>query len=156
MGRGKAIVMSKQIGADDLGIDTRSEQGMFEWFLASLLFGRPVSPELAAASWRRFIDDGWVQPARFVSDDPHALWQELWLANYHRLSSVMHEELRAAMTVIITDYHSSVMELVNSAVSSDDLSRRLQTIKGVGPKTAEIFLREVPPELIGSSPVTES
>ena len=147
--------MATQIGAVELGLDTHTDEGLFGWFLASLLFGRPVAPKLAAASWRRFIADGWTEPARFVVDDPHALWEELWVANYHRLSSVMHEELRAAMTVIIADYDSSVRALVQRSASADELSRRLQAIKGIGPKTAEIFIREIPPGLIGASAPAE-
>jgi hypothetical protein len=34
--------MAALITAADLGIDTTSDQGLFDWLLASVLFGRPV------------------------------------------------------------------------------------------------------------------
>ncbi len=34
--------MAALITADDLGVDTTTDQGLFDWLLASLLFGRPV------------------------------------------------------------------------------------------------------------------
>ena len=42
------------ITAADLGIDTKTEQGLFDWLLASLLFGRPVPQKTAANAYRRF------------------------------------------------------------------------------------------------------
>jgi endonuclease III len=41
--------------------------------------------------------------------------------------------------------------LVRTASTRDEISQRLQRFKGVGPKTAEIFLREVPDALIGTA-----
>jgi hypothetical protein len=34
--------MAALITAADLGIDTGTDQGLFDWLLASLLFGRPA------------------------------------------------------------------------------------------------------------------
>jgi len=62
----------------------------------------------------------------------------------------MSAELRDVMRALITDYDGSVAHLVRTASTRDDLSQRLQRFKGVGPKTAEIFLREVPDGLIGA------
>ena len=45
----------------------------------------------------------------------------------------------------------SVAKLVRTASTRDQISQRLQHFKGVGPKTAEIFLREVPDSLIGTA-----
>jgi len=40
---------------------------------------------------------------------------------------------------------------VRTASTREEISERLQRFKGVGPKTAEIFLREVPDTLIGTA-----
>jgi hypothetical protein len=136
--------------AADLGIDTATDQGLFDWFLASLLFGRPVPQAAAASAYRKFKNDGWDSPDRFTADDHHPLWHELWEGDYHRMSSVMSEELRDVMRALIADYDGSVARLVRTAASRDEVSKRLQGFKGVGPKTAEIFLREVADAQIGT------
>ncbi len=56
--------MTAFITAADLDIDTATDQGLFFWFLASLLFGRPVPQETAAGAFRKFREDGSV--ARLV------------------------------------------------------------------------------------------
>jgi hypothetical protein len=142
--------MAALITAADLGIDTGTDQGLFDWLLASLLFGRPVPQQTAARAFRKFKEDGWDTPEHFTADDQHRLWDELWEGDYHRMSSVMSGELRDVMRALIADYGGSVGRLVRTSSSRADLSERLERFKGVGPKTAEIFLREVPDALIGS------
>jgi hypothetical protein len=142
--------MADLITAADLGVDTSTDQGLFDWFLASLLFGRPVPQTAAASAFRKFKADGWDSPDHFTADDHHPLWHELWDGDYHRMSSVMSEELRDVMRALIADYDGSVARLVHSASTRAEVSQRLQRFRGVGPKTAEIFLREVPDASIGT------
>jgi endonuclease III len=143
--------MAELITATDLGINTKTGQGLFDWLLASLLVGRPVPQKVAASAYRTFKEDGWDTPDHFIADDRHPLWHELWEGDYHRLSSVMSEELRDVMRALIADYDGSVAKLVRTASTRDEISQRLQRFKGVGPKTAEIFLREVPDSVIGTA-----
>jgi hypothetical protein len=84
--------MAELITAADLGIDTTSDQGLFDWLLASVLFGRPVPQQTAANAFRKFREDGWDTPEHFTADDQHPLWHELWEGTYHRMSSVMSDE----------------------------------------------------------------
>lgn len=142
--------MNPQLTATDLGIDPGTDQGMFDWLLASMLFGRPVPQRTAAAAYAKFKADGWDTPEHFIADDHHPLWHELWEGGYHRMSSVMSEELRDAMRALIDEWGGSVARLVRTSSSPQEVSARLQAFKGVGPKTAEIFLREIPNEVIGS------
>jgi 3-methyladenine DNA glycosylase/8-oxoguanine DNA glycosylase len=142
--------MAALITAADLGIDTTTDQGLFDWLLASLLFGRPVPQQAAATAFQKFREDGWDSPDHFTADDNHPLWHELWAGHYHRMSSVMSEELRDVMRALIAEYDGSVARLVRTAGTREELSQRLQRFKGVGPKTTEIFLREVPDVLIGT------
>jgi hypothetical protein len=142
--------MAALITAADLGIDTRTDQGLFDWLLASLLFGRPVQQQTAATAYRKFKADGWDTPEHFTADDQHPLWHELWEGDYHRLSSVMSEELRTVMRALSADYGGSAARLVRTAGSRAEVTARLEQFKGVGPKTAKIFLREVPDALIGT------
>jgi hypothetical protein len=143
--------MADLVSAKDLGIDTNTDQGLFDWFLASMLFGRPVPQSTAVSSWHRLQDDGWTTAEHYLGEDYHPLWHELWIGNYHRMGSVMTEELRAVMGKLVSDYAGSVGNLVRSAISRENLSVRVQEFKGIGPKTAEIFLREVPDSAIAAN-----
>jgi hypothetical protein len=142
--------MAELITAADLGIDTTTDQGLFDWLLASLLFGRPVPQKVAANAFQKFREDGWDSPDHFTAADQHPLWHELWAGDYHRLSSVMSEELRDVMLGLSADYDGSVARLVRTAATREEISQRLRRFKGIGPKTTEIFLREVPDSLIGT------
>ena len=62
----------------------------------------------------------------------------------------MSQELRDVMQGLSDDYAGSVARLVHTAASRAEVTARLEQYKGVGPKTAEIFLREVPDSAIGS------
>ena len=143
--------MASLISPSDLGIDMTTDQGLFDWLLASILFGRPVPQKTAATAFRQFKDDGWDAPERFTAADRAPLWHELYEGNYHRMSSVMANELPEVMSGIIDQYGGSVARLVNTARSREEISQRLQSFKGIGPKTAEIFLREVPDASIGTA-----
>ncbi len=63
----------------------------------------------------------------------------------------MANELPEVMSGIIDQYGGSVARLVHTARSREEISQRLQSFKGIGPKTAEIFLREVPDASIGTA-----
>jgi endonuclease III len=143
--------MAELISAGDLGIDTTSDQGLFDWLLASILFGRPVPQQAAATAFRKFKEDGWDTPDRFTADDRGPLWHELWDGGYHRMSSVMAQELPDVMRALTAEYGGSVAQLVRTASTREEIAQRLESFKGIGPKTAEIFLREVPDALIGTA-----
>src|ERR1700678_2451947 len=99
--------MAALITAADLGIDTSTDQGLFDWLLASLLFGRPVQQQVAARAFHTFKADGWDTPEHFTADDQHPLCRMLWEGDYRRLSSVMSEELRDVMLCLTADYGTS-------------------------------------------------
>jgi len=44
-----------------------------------------------------------------------------------------------------------VARLVRTSATREEAVKRLERFRGVGPKTAEIFMREVPDTLIGAS-----
>jgi predicted TPR repeat methyltransferase len=60
-------------------------------------------------------------------------------------------DLVIAFMCLVADYDGSVAQLVRTASTRGEISQRLQRFKGVGPKTAEIFLREVPDAAIGTA-----
>ncbi|KAK9241710.1 hypothetical protein V1506DRAFT_510162 [Lipomyces tetrasporus] len=118
----------KKICAKDLGIDLESgqETEYFKWFLACLLFGKPVQQEVAKQTYLELVQDDRGHYVRYDFSTATKLLE---------VSSALKEEYRTFGT------------LLNQSRTTDDLSARLQEFKGVGPKTVEIFLRDMKPVL---------
>src|ERR1700682_2572654 len=65
----------KKIYAKELGIDLASEQETeyFKWFLASLLFGKPIQREVAKRTYFEFVKEGLITPEAILQ----AGWDKL-------------------------------------------------------------------------------
>ncbi|HAM25521.1 MAG TPA: DNA methylase, partial [Microbacteriaceae bacterium] len=137
--------MTGYLTAADLGIDVThaDADALFRWFLASLLFGRPIRQQVAADTWRVLISHGLTSPDRFADYDREGLRALLDEGHYARIDYVMTDELHNAMATVRREY-GSVSAMVKTSGSRKELTERLEALVGVGPKTAEIFLREVP------------
>lgn len=138
--------------AEDLGLDLstgRADQ-LFRWFLASLLFGRPVQQSVSAETWRVLIRHGLTSPGRFADYDREGLRALLDEGHYARIDYIMTDELHDVMRIVKSD-HGSVSALVKRAESRAALKAALLELKGIGPTTAGIFLREIPDTVIGSA-----
>ncbi|THG33172.1 DNA methylase [Naasia lichenicola] len=144
--------MAKVTTAEDLGIDLTGggAEALYRWFLASMLFGRPIRQEQAAETYRALEKAGLTSPKRFAEHDREGLRHILDQGGYGRFDYQMTDALHETMATI-AESHGSVSELVKHAQSRADLEKKLDELKGVGPKTIEIFLREVPAEIVGSA-----
>jgi endonuclease III len=136
----------------DLGIDVSEgrPQQLYRWLLASVLFGRPVQQSVAADTYRVLIDHGLTSPARFAEHDHEGLRRLLDEGSYARIDHVMSDELHEVMAHVVDDW-GSVSHLVRSSADRGELTARLTALTGVGPKTAEIFTRELPGSLYGTA-----
>ena len=148
--------MTGYLTAADLGIDLSDGSDdsdaslgdeLFRWFLASLLFGRPIQQQVAARTYRVLIDHGLTTPGAFARYDRESLRALLDEGHYARLDYIMTDELHEVMRIVATDF-GSVEELVRSARTRAALTETLVALPGIGPVTAEIFLREVPERVL--------
>jgi endonuclease III len=129
--------------ASDFGLDvTTGDDDMFRWFLLAYLFGKPIQSGVAAQTWKLFIarklDTPWA-----ILDTPHRkLVHLLDEGKYTRYDETTARALRTCMEQLIRDYDGSILLMYESSQDEDEFSKRLQKLYGVGPKTAEIFMRE--------------
>jgi endonuclease III len=129
--------------ASDFGLDvTTGDDDMFRWFLLAYLFGKPIQSGVAAQTWKLFIarklDTPWA-----ILDTPHrTLVHLLDEGKYTRYDETTARALRTCMEQLIRDYDGSILLMYESSQNEDEFSERLQKLYGVGPKTAEIFMRE--------------
>ena len=132
--------------AGDLGIrlPSKEEEELFKWFLACLLFGKPIQQQVAE---RAFLA---LAAARLVSPDAilRAGWDELVRlldeAHYVRFDFSTATKLLHVSEELKQRYGTLTHLLANSKTPRE-LSARLQEFKYIGPTTAEIFVREVSP-----------
>ncbi len=129
--------------AEDFDLDVLSgDDDMFRWFLLSYLFGKPIQSSVAANTWKLFIarklDTPWA-----ILETPHRkLVGLLDEGKYTRYDEVMARALHTCMDQLIRGYEGSLILMLESSMDEEEFSKRLQKLYGVGPKTAEIFMRE--------------
>ena len=134
--------------SEELGIDLAADDDdqYFRWFLASLLFGGHISETIARRTYQAFcrhhlttprtiLDAGWD----FLVDP---IMREGGYVRYDFSKS--HQILRDCRT-LVDEYQGSLWRLHETSRDKSDLEARLLAFYGVGPVTANIFLRELRP-----------
>lgn len=128
--------------ASDFGLDVLSgDDDTFRWFLLAYLFGKPIQSGVAAQTWQIFVDSGLDSPWAIAGAPHHKLVHILDEGRYTRYDGVMARALHRCMEQLIRDYDGSLMLMIENSLDEDEFGKRLQELYGVGPKTAEIFMR---------------
>jgi endonuclease III len=129
--------------AKDYGLDVASsDDDMFRWFLLAYLFGKPIQSSVAARTWQLFIKRKLDSPWAILNTSHRGLVNVLDEGKYTRYDETTARGLHICMEQLIRDYEGSLILMYESSENEDEFSKRLQTLYGVGPKTAEIFMRE--------------
>ena len=136
----------KKIYAKELGIDLSSKQEAeyFKWFLACLLFGKPIQQEVAKRTYFEFVNDGLTNPDAIIQAGWDKLVEVLDKGHYVRFDYSTATKLLDVCRALKEKY-GTITNLLKQGQSIDELSSRLQEFKGIGQKTAEIFLRDIRP-----------
>ena len=136
----------KNIYAKDLDIDlsSKKEKAYFEWFLACLLFGKPIQQEVAKRTYFEFVNEGLTNPDAILRAGWDKLVEVLDRGHYVRYDFSTATKL-LDVSKALKEKYGTVTHLLKQSQSIDDLSSRLQEFKGIGPKTTEIFLRDMKP-----------
>lgn len=143
--KGAGVMKEKKISAEDLSINLASKQeaAYAQWFLACLLFGKPIQQEVARKTYQKFVEADLVTPEAILQAGWGRLVQVLDEGHYARYDFSTATKLLDIMKHIKEQY-GTVLALVEDSRSREDLSANLQKLKGIGPKTTEIFLRDLP------------
>jgi hypothetical protein len=128
-----------------LGIDLRKgDRAYVKWFLASILYAKPIREESATKTYREFESRG-LTDARSIAD---AGWDRLVAVldkgGYTRYDFSTATRLLEIFGNLLKEYGGSLWRLYEASADSDDLERRLKGLgKGIGPVTVSIFLRDI-------------
>lgn len=129
--------------AAEFGLDVLSEDiDIFRWFLLCYLFGKPIRSGSAVTTWQLLIDKKLDTPWAITEASERQLVNVLRAGGYTRYQHVTARGLKACMERLVREYDGSLLFMLESSLDEDEFSKRLQKLHGVGPKVAEIFMRE--------------
>jgi len=128
-----------------LGINlSKGKEEVFKWFLASVLFGAPITENAVIKTYKRFEKHKVLTPEKILETGWDGLVQILDEGSYTRYDFKTADKLLAIMNNLIKKYKGSLNLLHEHASDSLDLEKRLKDLgKGVGEITVSIFLREL-------------
>jgi endonuclease III len=146
----RGYFMITNITAEDLGLKVeKKERELFKWFLASYLFGKRIQQDIARRTWEVFMSHGIDSPQKIANHSWQQLVDLLGKGNYKRYDESTARNLLDMSHVLIRNHHGNLMNMYECCSDEKEFTKQLQKLKGVGPKTAEIFMREARPALFG-------
>lgn len=129
--------------AEDYGLDVMdSEDDLFRWFMLAFMLGKPIQSSVAANTWKLFIERGIDTPWALLDTPEHRLARLLVEGKYTRYNHVMAKALRTMAQQLIDRYEGSLVIMLSVSENEEQFAKRLKELYGVGPKTAEIVMRE--------------
>ncbi|MGQ9530918.1 MAG: hypothetical protein ACUVQX_05635 [Candidatus Bathycorpusculaceae bacterium] len=129
-----------------LGINLSSgkDEEIFKWFLASILFGAPITETSAIKTYNCFKKYDVLTPKRILKTGWDGLVRILDEGSYTRYDFKTADKLLEVMQNLTKKYNGSLTRLNNEASNIQDLEKRLKDLgKGIGEVTVNIFLREL-------------
>jgi len=136
------LVKSFPLYSEDLGIDLSQPSGRFKWFLVSILFGARIGERIAMNTYRCFEGAGVNAPDEIIKAGWDRLVEILDAGGYVRYDFSTASKLLDIMRDLKRRY-GSLEGLYSQASSAADVTRLVTEFKGIGPTTAQIFLREL-------------
>ena len=128
---------------NDFDLDIFSgDDDLFRWFLLTYLLGKPIQSTVAVRTWKLFLERNVDFPWAILGMTDRQLVALLHEGGYTRYQHVMTNALKKAMQQLTDFYEGSLTLMIEDSMNEEELSKRLQKLYGVGPKTAEIFMRE--------------
>ena len=118
------------------------DDDLFRWFLLAFLLGKPIQSTVAVRTWRLFVDQKLDFPWAILDASDRTLVHTLHRGGYTRYQHVMARALHTCMRQLVDLYEGSLSLMIEQSEHEDEFSKRLQELYGVGPKTAEIIMRE--------------
>jgi endonuclease III len=128
--------------SEELGLDLTKPEHRFKWFLASILFAKRISAEIAKETFRYFEQEELTTPDAILEAGWDRLVEVLDQGGYTRYDfSTATNLLGIAKT--LKEKYGNLERLHGESSSDPDLENRLQEFRGIGPVGVNIFLREL-------------
>lgn len=141
-------LLRTQLYSEELGIDlsARRDREVFKWFLASVLYGGRIAQTIARNTYKAFEWYGLLTPRKIIGVGWEFLVDPIMReGGYVRYDGRKSTQILRDCEFLLSEYQGSFSRLHLLASSPKDLEERVQEFYGVGPVTANIFLRELRP-----------
>jgi len=129
-----------------LGIDLLEgeDEEIFKWFLASILFGAPITEISVIKTFECFRRHDVLTAKRILETGWDGLVEILDEGSYTRYDFKTADKLLEVMQNLTKRYDASLTALYDEATDTYDLEKRIKDLgKGIGDVTISIFLREL-------------
>ncbi|MCL4435264.1 MAG: hypothetical protein M1503_07270 [Thaumarchaeota archaeon] len=131
---------SKALG---INLESGRNEEIVKWFLASILYAKPIRENAATLTYRTFEDYGVLTADKILETGWDGLVKILDEGRYVRYDFSTATKLLNVFGTLKRDY-SDLWQLYNAARDSRDLEERLKSLgKGIGDVTVAIFLRDM-------------
>ncbi|MEM2874021.1 MAG: DNA methylase [Candidatus Nanoarchaeia archaeon] len=125
-----------------INLKSKSNKEIFKWFLACLLFGKPIQQQVAKRTYFEFVKENLLSPDKILQAGWDKLVSVLDKGHYVRYDFSTATKLLAICKDLKVKY-GTISNLIRKAGTSSELNKKLQEFKGIGPTTARIFLRDL-------------
>ena len=137
----------------DIDLKRNDDEELFKWFLASILFGARISETIAKNTYKTFENYKLLKPKKILKAGWDFLVNPIMReGGYVRYDGKTSTQILRNCKTLLKKYGGSLKTLHEEAKNSDDLENKLIHFYGVGPITANIFLRELRPFWSKSNP----
>lgn len=127
-----------------INLASKDDKEIFKWFLASVLFGAPITETSVIKTYRCFEKREVLTPNKILETGWNGLVKILDEGSYTRYDFKTADKLLEVMGNLNTRYGGSLSKLHEDAADSLDLENRLKELgKGIGDVTVSIFLRDL-------------
>jgi len=128
----------------NINLASKDDKEIFKWFLASVLFGAPITESSVIKTYRCFEKRRVLTPNKILETGWDGLVEILDEGSYTRYDFKTATKLLEVMENLNTKYEGSLNKLHEEAADSLDLEKRLKELgKGIGNVTVSIFLRDL-------------
>ena len=128
----------------DIDLSSGKDEEIFKWFMASILFGAPITEKAVVKTYKCFEKYNVLTPKRILETGWDGLVKILDEGSYTRYDFKTADKLLEVMQNLTQRYGGSLTLLYNKASDGQDLEKRVRDLgKGVGNVTVSVFLREL-------------
>ena len=128
----------------DIDLKSRRNGEIVKWFLASILYGKPIRESSATATYRGFEEKGVISASKIVKTGWEGLVSILDDGGYTRYDFSTADRLLEIFRNLQKKYAGDLNRLYASARDEKDLEDKLKVLgRGIGDTTVSIFLRDM-------------
>lgn len=128
----------------NIRVDSGDNREIVKWFLAALLYSKPIRESSAYKTYRCFEKRGFLSGEGILKAGWDKLVTVLDEGGYTRYDFSTADKLLEAFKNLKRLYGGDLTNLYHSSKNSRDLERRLKALsKGIGDITVSIFLRDL-------------